>query len=112
MRAITLSDALARQRAAGGPWLELLRVPDLSAGLYVLPAGGVDGQIPHTEDEVYVVLAGLPRFPPAGETVEVGPGDTLFAPAHEPHRFHDIAEELRLLVVFGPAEGSRAADRG
>ena len=25
-----------------------------------------------------------------------------------PHRFHDIAERLELLVVFGPAEGARA----
>src|SRR5256885_7614097 len=108
MQAITLSEALARQEAAGEPWLELLRVPDLSAGLYVLEAGSVDRQQPHTEDEVYVVLAGRARFTSAGETLDVRPGDTLFVPALEPHRFHDIAEELRLLVVFGPAEGSRA----
>jgi len=25
-----------------------------------------------------------------------------------PHRFHDIAERLELLVMFGPAEGDRA----
>jgi quercetin dioxygenase-like cupin family protein len=108
MQAITLSEALARQRAAGEPWLELLRAPDLSAGLYVLAAGAVDRQQPHTEDEVYVVLAGRARFTSGGETREVAPGDTLFVPAHEPHRFHDITAELRLLVVFGPAEGSRA----
>ena len=108
MEAITLSDALARQRAGGEPWLELLRVPDLSAGLYVLAAGTVDRQQPHTEDEVYVVLAGRSRFTSGGETRDVGPGDTLFVPAHEPHRFHDITAELHLVVVFGPAEGSRA----
>jgi hypothetical protein len=28
-------------------------------------------------------------------------------PAHEVHRFHDISEDLALLVFFGPAEGSR-----
>jgi mannose-6-phosphate isomerase-like protein (cupin superfamily) len=108
MIAITLSEALERQAAGGEPWHELLRVPDLSAGLYVLPAGGVDRQLPHTEDEVYVVLAGRARFTSGPDTAEVGQGDTLFVPAREPHRFHDIAEELRLLVVFGPAEGSRA----
>jgi hypothetical protein len=26
----------------------------------------------------------------------------------EPHRFHDIIEALHVVVVFGPAEGSRA----
>ena len=108
MQVITLADALARQRAAGDPWLELLSVPDLSAGLYVLAAGAVDRQQPHTEDEVYVVLAGRGRFTSGDETRDVGPGDLLFVPAHEPHRFHDIAEELRLMVAFGPAEGSRA----
>src|SRR4051812_48411864 len=108
MQAITLSEALARSRAAGEPWVELLRVPDLSAGLYVLAAGAVDRQRPHTEDEVYVVLAGAGRFTSGDATRDVGPGDILFVPAHEPHRFHDITEELRLAVVFGPAEGSRA----
>ena len=108
MQAIALSEALERRRASEDPWLELLRVPDLSAGLYVLAAGATDRQQPHTEDEVYVVLAGRSRFTSGGETRDVGPGDTLFVPAHEPHRFHDITDELHLVVVFGPAEGSRA----
>jgi hypothetical protein len=32
----------------------------------------------------------------------------LFVPANEEHRFHDITEDLVLLVFFGPAYGSRA----
>jgi mannose-6-phosphate isomerase-like protein (cupin superfamily) len=108
MQAYTLRDALERQRSGGDPWLELLSVPDLSAGLYVLAAGAADRQRPHTEDEVYVVVAGRGRFTSGGETRDVGGGDVLFVPAREPHRFHDIEEELRLVVVFGPAEGSRA----
>ena len=43
----------------------------------------------------------------AGRTVAIAPGTTLFVPAHEVHFFHDIAEDLALLVFFGPAEGSR-----
>jgi mannose-6-phosphate isomerase-like protein (cupin superfamily) len=39
--------------------------------------------------------------------VDVGPGSALFVPANEPHRFHDIAEDLAVLVFFGPAYGSR-----
>ena len=38
----------------------------MSVGLYVLPAGGVDGQSPHTEDEIYVLLPAAARFT-AGE---------------------------------------------
>ena len=55
------------------------------------------------------MLAGRSRFTAGDETRDVGPGDTIFVAAGVPHRFHEITEELRLVVVFGPAEGSRAA---
>jgi quercetin dioxygenase-like cupin family protein len=112
MIAMTLDEALRRQQDAGGPWAELLRVPDLSVGLYVLGPGATDGQQPHTEDEVYVVLAGRSRFTAGTETREVRPGDVIFVAAEVPHRFHDIEEELRIVVVFGPAEDSRAPAAG
>ncbi len=97
-----------RQAASGGPYLEFLRVPDLSLGIYVLEAGAVDRQRPHTEDEAYVVLDGHARFTAGDETGDVGPGDTIFVAAGVPHRFHDITQTLRLIVAFGPAEESRA----
>ena len=114
MDAFPLADLLDRRAASGGPWLEFVRSPDLSAGLYVIDAGGVDGQQPHTEDEVYVILAGRARFTAGTETRDVEPGDTIFVAAEVPHRFHDVRDELRIVVVFGPPEGSRAlgaADR-
>ena len=108
MEAYTLAELEARRAAAGKPYLEFLSVPDLSAGLYVLEAGAIDRQQPHTEDEVYVIVGGRSRFTAGDETRDVGPGDTLFVPPTVPHRFHDIVETLRIIVVFGPAEGSRA----
>lgn len=99
-----LAELLAEQAPAGKPYLEFIRSETMSVGLYLLPAGGVDGQQPHHEDEVYVVLAGRARFTAADETRDVGPGDTLYVDAGVPHRFHDITEELRLLVVFAPPE--------
>ena len=108
MDVYTLASLGVRQAASGGPYLEFLQVPDLSIGLYVLEAGGVDRQQPHTEDEAYVVLAGRAEFTAGTETSAVRPGDTIFVAAGVPHRFHDIAETLQLVVVFGPAEGSRA----
>ena len=103
-----LSSLLDLRAASGGPWLEFARSADLSAGLYVIEAGGVDGQAPHTEDEVYVILAGRARFTAGGETRSVSPGDTIFVAADVPHRFHEVTEELRVIVVFGPAEYTRA----
>jgi mannose-6-phosphate isomerase-like protein (cupin superfamily) len=89
-------------------WVEQFRVPDLSVGTYSIPAGGTDDQEPHTEDEVYVVTAGQAAFEAGGRRVEVGPGAVIFVPAGEPHRFADITADLAALVLFGPAEGSRA----
>lgn len=108
MDAFTLAELEARRTAGGDPYLEFLTLPDLSAGLYVLDAGAIDRQQPHTEDEVYVILAGRARFTAGDETRDIGPGDTLFVAATVPHRFDDIVETLRVIVVFGPAEGSRA----
>jgi mannose-6-phosphate isomerase-like protein (cupin superfamily) len=97
---------LEAQQAAGRPYLEFLRRPSLSVGLYVLPAGALDAQQPHTEDEIYVVAAGGALFTAGDQTREVRAGDLLFVAAGVPHRFHDISEELRLIVVFAPPEGS------
>ena len=53
VEAYEMAEVSARREQAGAPYLEFLRVPSLSAGLYVLPAGGVDRQRPHAEDEIY-----------------------------------------------------------
>jgi mannose-6-phosphate isomerase-like protein (cupin superfamily) len=93
-------------------WAEQLRVPDLSVGTYSIAAGGTDLQSPHTEDEIYVVTAGRATLESGGEHAEVGPGSVIYVPAGEVHRFTDISQDLALLVVFAPAEESRApADR-
>jgi mannose-6-phosphate isomerase-like protein (cupin superfamily) len=92
-------------------WVEHLRVPDLSVGTYSIPAGGLDDQSPHTEDEIYVVSAGRARIVTPDGTAEVGPGSVIFVPAGEEHRFDEVTEDLALLVVFGPAYGSRMPRR-
>lgn len=108
MDAHELADLRARQTASGRAYLEFLRVSDLSAGLYVLPTGGVDSQQPHTEDELYYVVSGRARITVGDEVRPVVAGSTVFVAATVQHRFHDIEEELVILVVFGPAEVSRA----
>ena len=101
---------LQTQRARGNrAYLEFLRVPAMSAGIYVLPAGGTDQQKPHGEDEIYYVLSGRARVKlrdKAGKDQDLAivPGDVIFVPARQEHRFHSITEELSLLVFFAPAE--------
>jgi mannose-6-phosphate isomerase-like protein (cupin superfamily) len=89
-------------------YIEHLRTADISVGTYSIPAGGVDPQSPHTEDEVYVVTAGRAVFVDAGGRVAVGPGATLFVPAGAEHRFVEVSADFAVVVVFGPAEGARA----
>ena len=98
----------AEPDTSGASYEEHLRRPDLSLGTYSLKAGAVDPQDPHDEDEIYVVTAGRGRFTSGDETIDVGAGSVFFVPAHEVHRFHDVTEDLAVLVFFGPAEGSRA----
>jgi len=99
-----------RQPASGDQtdWTEQFRVPDLSIGTYSIVAGGRDDQSPHTEDEIYVVTAGRATIEAGGERAGVGPGAVIYVPAGEVHRFTDVTEDLALLVMFAPAEESRA----
>lgn len=82
------------------PYLEFLRVPALSCGLYRLPAGARDLQSPHDEDEVYHVLEGRGRVRVEGAEREVGPGSILYVRASSEHSFFEIEEDMTLLVFF------------
>ncbi|MFI5338054.1 MAG: cupin domain-containing protein [Opitutales bacterium] len=98
-------DDLARQRAAKSKlYFEFLRVPAMSAGVYVLPTGGADPQKPHREDEMYYVVRGQARMQVGSENTGVRAGSVIFVEAGVEHRFHDIEEELEVLVFFAPAE--------
>jgi len=92
--------------ASGEPYLEFFRNPGMSVGLYRLPAGGQDGQQPHTEDEIYYVLGGRAMIRVGDEERQVGAGSVVFVEKNAAHRFHTITEDLDLLVVFSPAEGT------
>jgi mannose-6-phosphate isomerase-like protein (cupin superfamily) len=104
MDAFELREVESVRREAGKLYQEFLRVPDLSAGLYVLEAGATDPQQPHREDELYYVVSGKATITVGDEERPVAPGSLVFVGAGVAHRFHDITERLELLVVFGPAE--------
>jgi len=98
-------DDLNRQRAGRNKlYLEFLRVPAMSAGVYVLPAGGTDPQKPHREDEMYYVVRGKACMQVGSENAEVRAGSVIFVEAEAEHRFYDIEDELEVLVFFAPAE--------
>jgi mannose-6-phosphate isomerase-like protein (cupin superfamily) len=98
-------DDLSRQRGEHSKfYLEFLRVPAMSAGVYVLPKGATDPQKPHREDEMYYVVRGRARMQIGSDHAEVRAGSVIFVEAEREHRFYDIQEELEVLVFFAPAE--------
>jgi len=99
-----LEDLVSRVEKSGDRYLEFLRVAPMSAGVYVLPVGAIDLQLPHEQDELYYVIRGRGQFRHEAANRNVVAGDLLYVPAHEAHQFHTIEEELVLLVVFAPAE--------
>lgn len=106
MQAFELHAIQHQHQAAGHRWLEFLRVPELSMGLYVLPAGDSDPQQPHGEGEVYYVVSGRGWIRVGAEDQPVQAGAIVYVAAQVEHRFHTIEETLQVLVFFAPAEGS------
>jgi mannose-6-phosphate isomerase-like protein (cupin superfamily) len=86
----------------GHGYMDFLASDLLSMGFSIWPAGGVDRQQPHKEDEVYFVVSGRGSIRVAGEDATVGPGSIVYVPATVEHRFHSIEEELRVLVFWAP----------
>lgn len=106
MQAYELPQLIFQRADSDKLYLEFLKVPNLSMGLYVLPAGGVDPQSPHTEDEVYYVVSGRAQIKVADENRTVQAGSIVYVAKNVEHRFHSVEEELTVIVFFAPAEYS------
>lgn len=96
---------LESERAANnGAYLQFLRERNVSAGLYAVDVGQADVQQPHAQDEVYVVMSGRAMLTVGAETSAVEPGSVAYVAAGAKHSFHDITDDLRVLVIFSPPE--------
>ena len=99
-----LAELKARQQSSGRLYLEFMRYPSMSLGVYTLPAGSSDPQQPHSEDEVYYVTQGRAFIRVGTEDRAVVPGSIVYVPALLEHHFHSITEDLTVIVFFAPAE--------
>ena len=100
-----LAAALAQDRHE---FAEFFRSPSGSLSLTVArwPAGSVDDQQPHTEDEVYYVAAGRAQLTVNDQPTPVEWGSVAFVAAGVEHRFIEITEDLEVLVFWSPARGT------
>jgi mannose-6-phosphate isomerase-like protein (cupin superfamily) len=96
--------AFTPPRSAATHWVEHLRSEHLSVGTYSVVAAGTDDQVPHTEDEVYVITVGRARLVTPSGASDLEAGHAVFVPAGEQHRFTDISEDFAALVIFAPPE--------
>lgn len=103
-QAFDLPSILEEPRAAGATYVELLRRPGFSLGLYTLPVGCVDGQHPHAADEVYLVQSGHGILRVGNQTYPVSPGSIVSVDRGVDHSFVEVAEDLKVVVVFAPPE--------
>ncbi len=100
----SLAELTARNAASSSPFEIFLDVPTMWSELFELPVGGIDTQQPHEYDELYFVIEGQSRFTAGDEVSDVKQGDTIFVRAQVDHRFHDMTEALKVLVVFSRKE--------
>jgi quercetin dioxygenase-like cupin family protein len=108
MNAYEVADIQRQRRQSPRSYLEFLKVPALSMGLYELAAGVRDSQQPHSEDEIYYVVSGRGMIRVATEDRPVQTGSIIYVAANVVHFFHTITEDLSILVFFAPAESSAA----
>lgn len=108
----TLDEALGRIAARDGkpkPFEVVLTHGSARIGLYA--PRGADPQLPHDQDEVYIVARGSGVFLNGAERRPFGPGDMLFVPAGVSHRFENFSADLAVWVVFYDPSGGEAATR-
>jgi len=103
MEAYEIPDLDPQPRDSGGHgYIDFLASKELSVGLAIWPAGATDRQRPHREDEVYYVISGRGVIRVANEDRPVRSGSLVFVAAGVEHRFHDVEEDLRVLVLWAP----------
>ncbi len=107
MQVLRAAGHFAVREGEPNQYREHLRVANLSVGTYCIPVGGKDGQDPHHEDEIYIVVRGRGRLTSETGETEVGPGSVIYVEACEYHQFVEVTENLSVVVVFAPAERSR-----
>ena len=106
--AFSLDDLIAGLDTTRHDFGEFFRADTLSLTVAFWPAGSVDDQQPHTEDEVYYVASGRARLRAGDDDHPVAPGSVIFVRAGLEHRFHEIAEDLRVLVFWAPPRHTNA----
>ena len=98
------------QYPEGAPSVTLLQHGSMALKLFS-PATNTDRrdrQLPHEQDELYLVHSGTAQFSVDGKSFAVSPGDAFFVAAGASHRFDTFTPDFATWVVFyGPQGGEQ-----
>lgn len=100
-----LDAATARARAREAPDNYAVIDERHGAELGFYAPRGTDPQQPHERDELYFIASGSGIFRRGEEAIAFGPGDALFVPAGQPHRFERFDEDFGTWVLFYGSSG-------
>mgnify|MGYP001812563819 FL=1 len=95
-----LDAATARARALESPdrYAVIDERHGVELGFYA--PRGADPQGPHDRDELYFIACGSGIFRRGEDAIDFGPGDALFVPAGQPHRFERFDDDFGTWVLF------------
>lgn len=106
---------LEAAKALGPPSEGNLAVPVFAHGsleVELYAPEGIDGQKPHSRDEVYVVAQGDGVFFDGGNRAPVSEGSFIFVPAGQEHRFENFSRDFTVWVMFYGPEGGEKDEEG
>jgi mannose-6-phosphate isomerase-like protein (cupin superfamily) len=104
---LTTSNALNKLAAtAGKEFITLLKHGSLKIEIY--KPDKIDNQMPHSKNEIYVIVSGSGTFVKGEEKQPFEPGEILFVPAFVEHHFEDFSKDFATWVLFyGPEGGEK-----
>ena len=101
---VSLLDAIEQlKKETGKPFTVVMKHGTMSVE-YFAP-NKLDTQMPHVQDELYIIARGHGHFNRSGEIFECKAGDVLFVPAGMEHRFENFSDDFATWVVFYGKEG-------
>ena len=107
---LRLPGAPTTQYPEGAPSVAMLQHGDMQLKVFTptTNADGRDRQLPHEQDELYLVHSGMAQFSVDGNSFTVSPGDAFFVAAGASHRFDTFTPDFATWVVFyGPPGGEK-----
>ena len=97
-----VDELVTRLDASRHDFADFFRAGTLSLTIACWPAGSIDEQEPHAEDEVYYVVRGRAKLRVGADDGDVSPGTLAYVAAGVEHRFHSIEDDLQVLVFWSP----------